>query len=192
MALSGSLAAAGEDGADAAGSVDAAGRTAWKTGFFGTIATWLPANTIILSGALVSASGVISGFGLFSFSTRTLGVSLASAVGSTDAAAIANWTDIGNAILSHLETNGKAMGTGLSAPPLGGPVVGVGSVVCPVGSLGTSLASAAQSVDAPGIAGWNAVASVLADFIATANFLPAPIPFVAPPSGPIVGTGTII
>lgn len=194
MPLAATVIPIGLAGAAAAGALDPPGILAWSAGVFGTLATWFPANTVILPGSLVASAGVISGFGQFTFISRDLGIRLAAAVGSVDAPGILKWTAIGEALLVHMEVFGKAAPTGFSAPPTGGPVVGVSGTVQNVDpALGGLLAAAAGSVDPPGIIGWTAIGALIVSwFTSSMTFLATPIGMVAPAAGPVTGAGSIL
>lgn len=179
--------------ANASNSHDGVGVQRWVS-IANAIATWVPANTLILPGTLASSAGAISGFGAFSFPSRLLGATLAQASQSFDSVGIARWVDIGEAILTHLEANGQAVPTGFSCPVPGGPVVGaLGTVLNINPGFGPALAVAAQSIDGPGQVAWTRIGGVLMDwFTSSMTFLATPIGLVAPASGPLTGSGTIL
>jgi len=195
MPLSGTGSALGSTLATSAGSVDAPGQAAW-TAMGTTLASWIVANCSVLPGTMVAAGAACTGIGLLTFAgAASLGSAIASAAGSVDAVGQAKWTDIATALVGHLGSFGQANPVAfvVSNPTTGGPVTGVGTVTFANTAVGSSLASAAGSIDAAGIAAWTAIGTaLLAHVAANAQLLATPIGFIAPPGGgPLTGSGTI-
>ena len=181
-----SVGSQGQAFADAAGSVDAPGIAAWG-GFAGVLATWV-STFIVIPGTLVGASGVIGGAGIATTSTNP-GAALAASVGSVDVVGLANWNAIGAVLIA---TPIMAIPSGMSSPPLGGPVAGVGRIFFASGStLGDSLADAAGSVDAAGIEGWNRLADSLVNWLEEAVIFSG-VGMIAPAGGPVTGLGKLL
>ena len=183
--------------AAAAGSVDAPGIVAW-TAIGAAIAGSLPAFCSVFNPLkntpMVSAGGLVlpgSG-GLVGTDGTGLGIALAAASLSTDAAGIVKWTNIGRTLVTFVSTNaaygpaGLVGYTGLGS----GPVTGLGQVQFVNEIIGPSLAEAAGSTDAVGIAKWTAIGAVIINSIKAAGLI-TPTSLVNPgPVGPVTGAGT--
>ncbi len=176
----------------ASGSLDAAGISAWLS-IANKIVSWIPANNTVSSAGCVAASGLVSNGGTLSFSatTPTFGAQLAAQLGIVDAAGIAKWTAVGAAILSWINTNGQVNATALVANPITGAVTGVATIAMTNVAAGPSLAAAAGSTDAPGIAGWTLIGAAMMNHI-KATAVIAPIAWTSPPGGgPVLGVSVI-
>lgn len=117
-----------------------------------------------------------------------LGSAMAAAAPSTDVPGIAAWAAIAEAICAHIVSSAVVLPGLLVAS--GAAVTGTGIIAVSPGALGTTLAAAAGSLDAVGLAKWNAIA--LAACGTASTWLALPTTFVANPAGgPVTGTGTI-
>lgn len=122
-------------------------------------------------------------------SGSALGAGMAAAAPSTDVAGIAAWAAIAEAICAHIVSSAVVLPGLLVAG--GTTVTGTGIIVVVPGALGVTLAAAAGSLDAVGLAKWNAIA--LAACATASTWLALPTAFVANPAGgPVTGTGTIV
>ena len=197
MPLAAASATLGVQMAAAAGSVDPPGIVAW-TAIGGVIATTLPAYCSAfnpLKGTpMVSTAGVVlpgSG-GLVSIDGTPMGLLLAAASGSVDAAGITKWTNIARALVDWMGANavygpaGLVGYTGLGS----GPVTGSGQLQFIDENIGPTLAEAAGSTDATGIAKWIAIGAAFIAAVKTSGQI-APTSLQNPgPSGPVTGAGT--
>lgn len=197
MPLAAASATLGVQMAAAAGSVDPPGIVAW-TAIGTVIASSLPAYCSAfnpLKGTpMVSTAGVVlpgSG-GLVSLDGTPLGLLLAAASGSVDAAGITKWTNIARALVDWMGANavygpaGLVGYTGVGS----GPVTGSGQVQFLDENIGPPLAEAAGSTDATGIAKWMAIGAAFIAAVKT-NGQIAPTSLQNPgPSGPVTGAGT--
>jgi hypothetical protein len=183
--------------AAAAGSLDPVGILKWG-GISGTMATWIPLHTLVdptpPGGTLTASAGVITGYARLTFiSKSTFGEQLAAAAGSVDEVGKQKWANIGAVILKHFEDYAHANPTALIAPSGGGAVSGTGTVSFTSTSIGLNLANAAGSIDLIGTIAWEALGMATLNWFSTnATFRPTPIGMVAPASGFVTGSGTII
>lgn len=197
MPLAAASATLGVQMAAAAGSVDPPGIVAW-TAIGSVIATTLPtycsAFNPLKGTPMVSTAGVVlpgSG-GLVSLDGTPLGILLAAASGSVDAAGITKWTNIARALVDWMGMNavyGRAGLVGYTGVG-SGPVTGSGQVQFLDENIGPTLAEAAGSTDATGIAKWMAIGTAFITAVKT-NGQIAPTSLQNPgPSGPVTGVGT--
>lgn len=169
------------------------------TAVAGVLASWLPANTVVLPGTMVASGATVSGFGKLQINApaSSLGPLLAAAAGSppSDAAAVQKWTAIGQAIIDHLTTYGQANPVAFVSPasPVNpNPITGTGLLTITNPGLGLAMANAVGTLDAPGIAAWTTIGGLLLAHLSAFTQI-LPIAFVAPPgSGPLVGSGTVL
>lgn len=197
MPLAAASATLGTQMAVAAGSVDPPGIVAW-TAIGAVIASSLPAYCSVfnpLKGTpMVSTAGVVlpgSG-GLISLDGSPMGLLLAAASGSADAAGITKWTNIARVFVDWMGANavygpaGLVGYTGVGS----GPVTGSGQVQFVDELIGPTLAEAAGSTDEVGIAKWTAIGAAFIAAVKTSGQI-APTALQNPsPSGPVTGTGT--
>ena len=171
MTLAATSTALGVSLAASAGSVDPTGVLRWAA-IASALGTWFPASVSFVATSFTGTAGAISGTTAFVFSASDLGAELAEAAQSTDAAGLAAWGRVGNAIISHCQNYGQANATGLTYTPGGTglpvPVIGTGTVqFTDTTSLGAAMASAAGSVDAAGIAAWTSIATQILSWLTT-------------------------
>lgn len=136
-----------------------------------------------------------------SAASASLGVALASAAGSVDAAGIAAWSSIGSCICSTLPgcvtsfdptaNDPMLVAAGVIVPDTGGFVTSSAQAAL----FGAALAVAAGSIDSTGIEKWLAIGNAIVDWMGThgrygggmlAYAGPAP-----PTNGSVTGTGTV-
>ncbi len=130
-----------------------------------------------------------------SSSSTVLGTSLAPAAGSIDAVGVAAWAAIASVLCPWIVANVQIQPTG------GAPLTAAGAVVTGTGSLlvvgaspalGSSLATAAGSVDAVGIAAWQSLAGAIATWLLTGTVVPAGlIAYVGAGAAPVTGAATL-
>lgn len=203
MPLAAATASLGAALAAAAGSPDAVGIAAW-TSIGAAICGGLPAcfsNFDPTGGEtpMVVAAGVVApntgGFTTVPGGHLPLGAALAAASLSLDAAGIAKWLAVAEALVSWC---GSYMCYGPSglvayagpAPPPAGPMTGTGRVAFTNRLVGPSLAEAAGSTDEVGIAKWTAIGAAIIQTIETSGQI-APAALQNPAvGGPVTGTGT--
>lgn len=178
----------------------AVGAPASVGGFFATlggiIASWAPENIQVNPGAMVAASGAISGLGTFTVvgDPAELGNDIATALDiPADAAdARAEWVTFASAFCDHLETYGKPNGAGLTS---GSPCGGAGTVQFTAAVFVPPLAQTMAVTDVVAAAGIEAFGTMLLSFIrdnaAVVGLSLSGSPLSAPPDGPCTGTGTI-
>jgi hypothetical protein len=195
--LAAAAATLGVDLVQAAGSADPPGIAAWAA-IGATICATLPGLCSVfdptMGTPMASAAGAINpgSGGLVALPGAPLGVALAAAAMSADAAGIQKWTAIGTALVAWMGENavygpaGLVGFTGLGT----GPVSGVGKVQFLDMNIGPTLAAAAGSTDAEGIARWGAIGgAVLAAVMAYGQIAPTSLQNLAP-AGPVTGVGT--
>lgn len=160
------------------------------------IATWALSGLQVNPGAMAAASGVVSGVGSFTAtgSAEDLGTALATAMGvpATATEAKATWVKVGGALINHFETYGVANGTGFSA---GVPLTGASTLVWTSPVFVPTLSSQLEVTDPVAAVALEAfgtvlLAHILANAVLVSISLSGP-PMSAPPTGPVVGTGTI-
>lgn len=201
MPLASASASIGPQLAAAAGSVDPVGVLAWASigaaicsSLPGCITNFDPTKgtvMLVAAGVVLPSSG---GFSTNPASAAAFGIVLAASAGSVDGVGISKWVAIGNAIVDWMGSKGCYGSSGLvgytgPAPPANGPVTGSGQVGFTDENIGPSLAEAAGSTDAAGIAKWTAIGAVIINAIKT-NGAIAPATMQNPAvGGPVVGTG---
>lgn len=178
----------------AAGSTDPVGIAAWMS-IAAAFTSWVPTCTINPLGGtpLVAVGPVITGTGaIVPGPPPALGLALAAASMSTDAAGIAKWMAIAVQICSWMSTAGGINPVTLVAyaspiPPTG-PVAGVAMLAftAPPGLPPVVV----DPTDATGTATWTAIGAAIQSHLSTlALVTPA---FINPGvGGPVTGTGTI-
>lgn len=171
----------------AAGSVDAPGQARWLA----------IANAIVSHftggqfqpGTLVAAGSAVSGRGS-PLSVSLVPSLLVGPAGSVDAPGVAAWTAIGSALQSFINGNAQVVPSAFVASPTGGPVTGAGTVGFASSALGPVLATAAGSVDAPGIAAWTAIAAAVLNHFTTNGVVASA--YASPNGGgALTGEGTL-
>jgi hypothetical protein len=195
----------------AAGGVDAPGLI--KAQSLGTaLAAWILSNCRTGRGTMTGTGGNVSGEGtlnfaqdaddpiagaLTNFSTLALasasfGSALAASIPAADAAGIVKWTVIANSLLTHMVDHAGINPISFAYPTVpGGPVTGVGQVGFGTILMDPLLSTAMGFVDAPNIATWALISSVLINHIAT-NATALSLGFTCPPGGgPLVGVSLI-
>lgn len=192
MPLAGTQAILGVALQSATGTTDGAGAIAWL-GVANAICTWLPANCAVNPGAMIAASGAVTGFGTLAFTDATsFGKALAAGAGSTDSKGIEKWTNIGKAIVAHLTNFGQVNpNLFVSIPVTGGAVTGTGLVQFSNAVLGPFLSASIAASDLPALAIWMLLGTVIVSHL-VANTLVLASSFTSPPVGPLVGTGKIL
>lgn len=198
MPLAAASATLGVQLAAAAGSVDPPGIAGWAA-IGVVIATSLPSFCSsfnpLLGTPMVSAGGGIINPGsgkLVAIPGAPLGLLLAAASLSVDAAGIAKWTNVATTLVSWMGANAVYGPAGLVGFTGGGSgsVTGNGKVQFVDENIGPSLAAAAGATDEVGIAKWTAIGAVIIAAVKT-NGQIAPASLVNPgPSGPVTGAGT--
>lgn len=180
--------------AAAMGTPNPAAGAAWS-GVCGVLGTWLPANSLVLPGAMVAAGAAVTGLGVIHITgtAASLGPLLAASAGSppTDLAAIAKWTQIASKIITDFNTNIKVQGSTFVAVPAGGPITGTALLTISAPALG--LLFATIPTDPAGIVAFTLFGNMLeAEIILLAQALP--LLSLASPNGggPLTGTGTIV
>lgn len=197
MPLAAASATLGVQLAAAAGSTDPPGIAGWAA-IGAVIASTLPAFCSVfnplLGTPMASAAGVINpGSGhLVALPGAPLGLLLAAASLSVDAAGIAKWINVADALVSWMGTNavygpaGLIGFTGVGS----GAVTGTGQVQFLNENIGPSLAAAAGSTDEVGIAKWTAIGAVIITTVKTFGQI-VPASLVNPgPAGAVTGAGT--
>lgn len=129
----------------------------------------------------------------------TLGTSLASAAGSSDAAGLLAWTAIGATFCASLPAHVSSFN-----PAGGTPCVAAGVAVSAGGAFvtisgapfGALLAASAGSLDAAGIAKWTAIGSAIVSWVGSYAQYPGTglVGFVGvppPATGPVTGVGNV-
>jgi hypothetical protein len=186
--------------AAAAGSIDPVGIVAW-TAIGAVLCVQLPIFCGIFDPTggttpMISAAGVIPpGSGGFTVVPGApMGLLLAAAAGSLDAAGLTKWSNIATTIVGWVGTHGSCAGgligyAVVPPAPQPGPVTGVGLVQFDNELIGPDLAAAAGSTDAVGIAKWTAIGAVILTAIKAFGQI-APASMVNPaPVGPVAGVG---
>jgi hypothetical protein len=178
--------------AASAGSIDPAGIAGWL-GIAGALVSWTQSNVNVnsLGGTpLVAAGPVITGTGgLIVGPYPVLGLAMAAGAGSVDAAGIAKWTAIAEALTSWMSVAGGINPSTLIAyVGLGsGPVTGT-ALLSFTGPCAT-LPAAAGATDPPGILAWTAIALAIQTHLMLG--LVTPIMVNPGTGGPVTGTGTV-
>jgi hypothetical protein len=200
MALDGS--AIGNVLASAVGAPAAAG------GFFailgGVIKTWALEHLKVNPGAMVAASGSVSGLGTFSTidtDANQLGVAFCEAlsipVKPANAGADApdpreKWIVTAGALINHFETYGQANGTGLAS---GSPCTGAGTIQWSSPVFIPLLSQQLGLSDPLAIIAVDAFSAMLLNYIETNGTVVSisltGAPLSAPTDGAVTGTGTI-
>ena len=178
----------------------AVGAPASAGGFFktigGVIASWSLEHVKVKPGAMVAASGAVSGIG--TFEVEELGNELgnlfadALSIPANAGDARAKWIATAEGLIDHFNNFGQADGTGLTS---GTPCGGAGKVVFTAPVFVPPLAVRLDVSDPIAAAALEAFALQLVSHIQTNAIvigisLSGP-PLSAPPDGAVTGTGTI-
>lgn len=170
------------------------------TSVAGVFSAWLPTNTVVLPGTMTAAGAAVTGTGTFEIAgdEGELGTALALAAGSppTDTAAVDKWTAVAGAVIAHITDNGQALPSAFVSPGSvvsPNPITGTGTLSF-TSPIGTAIAVAMGTTDAPGIAGWLLVGGLIqAHLQAFTQVVAVPGGFTAPAGGgPLVGAGAIL
>lgn len=160
------------------------------------MATWLLANSTTVIGTMVGTPlGAVAGFGAVAVggSAVSFGTALATSIsGSANAAAIAKWTTVGQAIISHLTSLGQVLPSAwLYNVVSGGAVSGPGTIAFSSPTMSPRLSAQLSFVDTASVNTWNTIeAAIVAHLVANSAALATG--FTCPAGGgPLVGIGLI-
>lgn len=175
-----------------------------KTGQVATaLCLWIVTNAVVTNippdGTLSGAGAVITGSGRITFSAsgNDLGDHLAAAVPAVDPGGIAKWRVLGNALVTHITTQGRADGSTMVGPGfVGGAVTGNGTLSFASSVFAPTLAADLGLVDAANQVTWLALGgAILAHLSANAIIGVVgggPTGFIEPTGGGILTGASLI